>query len=304
MPARAASDSLALLHKSLERCSAEPQPRASSWATVRRMGKSDADWRGPDYDRFVALTEVPLLILAGVFIPVLVIPEVSHPSPSAREGLAVLDYTIWGVFAVEYLVRLSLARRRLLFVRHNLVDLAVVALPMLRPLRVVRSARGVRILRLGRLVALLGGSTVRTKRSLHARAVTWVLFVSGSLTIVCSILMLEVERHAQGSNIHSYGDALWWSVTTVSTVGYGDRFPVTSAGRVIALGLILAGVSLFGVVTASIAAWFVRRIEEDPAPGGDDIVGRLERVEASLARIEAALNPVDAEAGETRTASQ
>jgi voltage-gated potassium channel len=250
---------------------------------------SDEDWRGPAYDRFVAVTEIPLLILAVVFIPVLVIPEVSHPSAAERSGLSVLDYCIWGVFAAEYLTRLGLARRRSSFVRHNLLDLAIVALPMLRPLRIVRSARAVRALRLGRLSALLGGSTTRTKRSLHARAVTYVLIVSGSLTIVCSVLMLDFERHARGANIRTYGDALWWSVTTVSTVGYGDRYPVTTAGRIVALALLLAGVSLFGVVTASVAAWFVRRIEDDPEPGGDDIVGRLERVEASLARIEAVL---------------
>jgi voltage-gated potassium channel len=101
--------------------------------------------------------------------------------------------------------------------------------------------------------------------------------------------MLDVERHAHGANIKTYGDALWGAVTTVSTVGYGDRYPVTTAGRIVALALLLAGVSLFGVVTASVAAWFVRHVEDDPAPEGDDIVGRLERVEASLARIEAAL---------------
>lgn len=249
----------------------------------------DQDWRSPAYERFVAATEIPLLILAVVFVPVLVIPEVSQPSAAQRSGLNVLDYSIWVVFAVDYLTRFALARKRKAFVRSNLLDLAIVALPMLRPLRIVRSARAVRVLRLGRLSALLGGSTVRTKRSLHARAVTYVLIVSGSLTVVCSVLMLDVERHAHGANIRTYGDALWWSATTISTVGYGDRYPVTTAGRIVALALLLAGVSLFGVVTASVAAWFVQRIAEGPEPGGDDIVGRLERLEASLARIEGVL---------------
>jgi voltage-gated potassium channel len=247
------------------------------------------DWGGPAYRKFVEVTEIPLLLLAVVFIPVLVIPEVAHLTPTQKDSLQLLDYCIWGVFVAEYLVRLVLAQRRLMFVRHNVIDLFIVALPMLRPLRIVRSARALRLLRLSRLLALVGASGERTRRSLHARAATYVLLISGALTLVCSVLILDVERHARGSNIRSYGDALWWAVTTVSTVGYGDRFPVTTAGRIVALTLILAGVSLFGVVTASIAAWFVRHVEDDPPPGGDDMIGRLERVEASLARIEARL---------------
>jgi voltage-gated potassium channel len=67
-----------------------------------------------------------------------------------------------------------------------------------------------------------------------------------------------VERPIESSNIKSFGDGLWWALTTVTTVGYGDRFPTTTEGRAIAFGLMLVGISLMGVITASVAAWFVK----------------------------------------------
>lgn len=64
---------------------------------------------------------------------------------------------------------------------------------------------------------------------------------------------------------------------------------MTADGRIVAVGLIVVGVSLFGVITAAVAAWFVRRVQDDPEPEGDDLAGRLARVEATLGRIESAL---------------
>jgi voltage-gated potassium channel len=72
------------------------------------------------------------------------------------------------------------------------------------------------------------------------------------------------ERGVEGSNIKNFGDGLWWAVTTVTTVGYGDRFPTTSTGRVLAVCLMLVGISLMGVITASVAAWFVKMSQDDP----------------------------------------
>ena len=77
-----------------------------------------------------------------------------------------------------------------------------------------------------------------------------------------SLAVLDAEQDAHGANITSYGDALWWSCTTVFTVGYGDRFPVTLEGRLVAVVLMLIGIGFVGVVTASVAAWMIRQVEQ------------------------------------------
>jgi voltage-gated potassium channel len=76
-----------------------------------------------------------------------------------------------------------------------------------------------------------------------------------------SIAILDAEQHAGEANITGYGDALWWSATTVTTVGYGDRYPVTTEGRLIAVGLMLVGIALVGAITASVAAWMVAQVQ-------------------------------------------
>jgi voltage-gated potassium channel len=70
----------------------------------------------------------------------------------------------------------------------------------------------------------------------------------GLVLFVAALAVLQAERGHPGGNIESFGDALWWAVTTVTTVGYGDRFPVTTTGRFVAGGLMLAGIALLGVV--------------------------------------------------------
>ncbi len=83
-----------------------------------------------------------------------------------------------------------------------------------------------------------------------------------ALAQVAALAALDAERGADGGNINSFGDALWWAMTTVTTVGYGDQFPVTPTGRFVAAGLMLAGIALLGVVTASLASWLIDRVAE------------------------------------------
>jgi voltage-gated potassium channel len=79
---------------------------------------------------------------------------------------------------------------------------------------------------------------------------------------VAALAVLDAERDAPNATITNFGDALWWAVTTITTVGYGDRYPVTTEGRLIAGALMVAGIALVGVITASLASWFVQRIGE------------------------------------------
>jgi voltage-gated potassium channel len=100
--------------------------------------------------------------------------------------------------------------------------------------------------------------------------------------LVGAALELGFEQHAGGANIHNYGDALWWAIVTVTSVGYGDRYPVTAAGRGVAVVLMLTGIGLVGVLSATIASYFVgRQSNQDMA----DLHQRLDRIEAALVRL-------------------
>jgi len=90
------------------------------------------------------------------------------------------------------------------------------------------------------------------------------------------------EQHAPGATIHNFGDALWWSIVTVTTVGYGDKYPVTAGGRGVAVVLMITGIGLAGVLSATVASYFVgQRADKDMT----ELRRRLDRIEAALARI-------------------
>lgn len=93
-------------------------------------------------------------------------------------------------------------------------------------------------------------------------------------------LELAFERHIAGSTIHNYPEALWWAIVTVTTVGYGDTYPVTAAGRGVAVVLMLVGIGLIGVLTATIASFFV---QENADEEKHELIARLDRIEAMLA---------------------
>lgn len=197
-------------------------------------------------------SQTPLLVLAVAFAVAYAVPIVA-PDASARVhgACTYVEWAVWGAFAADYLVRLVLSADRGRFVRTHWLDLAAVLLPLVQPLR---------LLRLVATLMLVG------RRARMAPQIQLTTYVAGSvvgLLMFGSLAVLSVERDAPDGNIKNLGDAVWWSFTTMTTVGYGDHSPTTGLGRVLAVGLMLSGIALLGVVTANIAAWFISRFERD-----------------------------------------
>lgn len=201
-------------------------------------------------DRWRRITDGPLLVLALVFLAVFLLPLYRPDLPTAgRRALWVLNVGIWVAFAIDYAVRLYLSPSRRTFVRRHVPDLLALAMPVLRPLRLLR------------VVGVLGAGG---RRAAEHRVVGTAAYAIGAVTLMCVVcagLVLDAERGAKDATLTTAQDALWWTATTVTTVGYGDRYPVTGEGRVIAVALMLAGIALLGVVTATIASWFVKRLQ-------------------------------------------
>lgn len=199
-------------------------------------------------------TQRPLLGLALVFAVAYAVPIVRPDASDEVEWWCeVAEWGVWGAFALDYLIRLFLAERRWEFVRSRWLDLAAVVLPMIQSLRLLR------------VVATLLLVGQRARMASQIKLTTYVGGAVVGLLMFGSLAVLSVERDAPGGNIDTLDDAVWWSFTTMTTVGYGDHAPTTGLGRVLAVGLMLSGIALLGVVTANIAAWFIARFEKDDA---------------------------------------
>jgi voltage-gated potassium channel len=228
------------------------------------------------FDRWTRAMNVPLLVLAVAFLVVFLLP-LYRPgiSAGARTTLRVLNVAIWAAFAVDYLARLYLSPQRRAFVRRHIPDLLTLAVPVLRPLRLLR------------VIGLLSSTG---RRAAERRIAGTVSFAVGAVLLLCVIsagLVLDAERDVEGATLTNAQDALWWAATTVTTVGYGDRFPITGEGRLIAVALMLGGIALLGVVTAAIAAGFVQRVQsDDPAeavgPSLQDLMTEVQQLRSQV----------------------
>jgi voltage-gated potassium channel len=201
--------------------------------------------------RWEAFADWPLTIAAVVFLAAYAWPILDPDLSGGRtQTCEVVAWAAWALFVVDYVVRFSLSRSRGRFVRGNLFDLATVVLPVLRPLRLLR------------LITLLSVLNRYAGDSLRGRVVVYVVGATSLTLFVAALAELDAERGEPGSNISDFGDALWWAATTMTTVGYGDHFPVSTTGRVVAMGLMIAGIALLGVVTATFASWLLDRVRE------------------------------------------
>ena len=203
--------------------------------------------------------EIPLLLLAAAFLVAYAWPVLDpRIDPDLRTSLNVLSWTVWGAFAVDFLIRIVLANQRWRYARRHWYDVALIALPLLRPLRLLRLLALARILNRSVTTSLIG------------KVSTYVVGAAVMAAALASIAMLDAEQDAADANITSFGDALWWSAETVTTVGYGDRYPVTTEGRLIAFGLMIVGIALLGAITASVAAWMVAQVQQDHTAETDE----------------------------------
>ena len=231
------------------------------------------------YVRWCRRTDTPLLVLAVAFVVVLLVPLIAPLSPSQSRIVAGANFAIWAAFAIDYFARLYLAPHRKHFIRTHVLDAVIVLLPMLRPLRALRLLR---VLRLASVAAL---AHKRATQSLHARVTVYVASAAVVSLLVAGVAIREAERGSGDRTIQSLSDGLWWAMTTVTTVGYGDHYPTTQLGRLIALGLMLVGIALLGVVTAAIATWFVARLQSVAEEVTDEVGESERRTEATIADV-------------------
>lgn len=188
----------------------------------------------------------PLAGLAVVFLVAYSWEVIGELHGAPRRLTETVEWVTWTAFAVDYVVRLSLAKPRWRWFYTHPIDLAIVVLPVLRPLRLLRVAAAFTVLQR------------RAGTAFRGRIIGYAVGAGVILIYVAALAELDAERGH--GNIRNIGDALWWAIVTITTVGYGDHYPVTVAGKLIATCVMLGGIALIGVVTATLASWIVERV--------------------------------------------
>lgn len=221
--------------------------------------------------RWERAVEWPLIIISVLFLTAYSVQVLT--TGLVAEVAVWFMTSAWGLFVVDYAVSLWLAPRRWSWFFRHLPSLAIVLLPMLRPLRLLR------------LVALVSVLQKIAGNALRGRVVTYVIAASGLLVYIGALAMYDAEKAAPDSSIQSLGDAAWWAIVTITTVGYGDMSPATSTGRVIAVALMIGGIALLGVVTATLASWLVDKVSAEDTKTQAVTVEHLELLRNEIAML-------------------
>jgi voltage-gated potassium channel len=231
----------------------------------------------PRAQRIERAFDWPLTIAALLVIPVLVVQDGDYGQPWETIG-TVLDWSIWLAFAAEVVIMLAVVSDRKAWVRAHLLDLAIVVLtpPFLAALAPVRLLRLLRLLRLFRLAPLL-------RRVGSAEGLRYAALLAAITAVAGGAAFSALEKG------HSTADGLYWAVTTMTTVGYGDLSPETVGGKVLAVVVMLVGIGFVAILTAAIAQRFlapeVEQIEREEGIAVEElraITERLDRIEGAL----------------------
>ncbi|WP_375322763.1 potassium channel family protein [Aliivibrio logei] len=211
------------------------------------------------------------LILSIYVLLALFVESAFTLSPDVIEILRMTDNFICFFFLADFFIRLKKADDKKAFMKWGWIDF-LSSIPMLDIFRYGRIVRVVRVLRLLRAVRSTKVMLSYVFRNRTQGTFSLVSAVSIILVIFGSIAVLQLEQGVEGANIQNATDALWWAFVTITTVGYGDFYPITFEGRIIAAILMTAGVGLFGTFTGFVASWFLEESEEEQ---GQHIISNL-----------------------------
>jgi voltage-gated potassium channel len=236
--------------------------------------------------RLAKAVDVLVLVLTLGFGLLFVLSEVFV---RGRELLDRLDLPFTLTFLGAFTLQLGLAEDRGRWVRTNWLDVLIVvvaAFPLLRLLRVFRHLPGLRLLRLAWLAAILG-EALRAHLRIFGHGHVHNILVAGVIVVfVGAVLVHHTEETVAEANIKTFGDAIWWSVVTVTTVGYGDKYPTTPAGRVVGAGIMVLGIGLFGILTASLSSYFLAQGQESELARLQAEVSGLRQEVAALVKLQ------------------
>jgi voltage-gated potassium channel len=217
----------------------------------------------------------PLLsFLALVYLATFSIQAIwYYPQATWFRYMNIFGNLLWVLFVIDLAFRFSVSPDKRHFFQKNIVDTITVIVPQFRAIRALRAFTG-------------GGFISKKSGLISGGGLTSALLAALIVVWVGSLMVLNAERSAANAEIKTAGDAVWWGFETVTTVGYGDFVPVTWNGRMLAVLVMLVGISVLGVVTASLSAALVKRAHQGPDKV-DEVLSELAELKAMVARLEA-----------------
>jgi len=253
-------------------------------------GAKPAGGRNDLVDDIERVTKYPMALLGIAWLVIAIVIGSADVRGTAPAVLVGTLFVLWVILLAEYLVRLVVSPDRRGYLRRRWVEPVTVVVPPLQ---------GWHVVGIEKMSLLVHEGALRVSAVLRHHSLFRVLIAAAGTLFVGSWLVLLFEENASGSNIHSYLQALWWAIVTVTTVGYGDRYPVTEGGRAVAVVLMLVGIGLIGVLTATVASVFVKEHtdanREEYQRGHADLGQRLSVIGERLADIERRLGATPAD---------
>jgi voltage-gated potassium channel len=218
-------------------------------------------------------SDKPLTALSLLFLFVLIAQLLLRNGTTVSTGLEYLNWFIWLIFAVDYLICLYLSESKKNWIVKHPLELLIVVVPFFRPLRLLRA------------LPLVMQLFQKGKVNLSGQALRIAFFGLILLIVPATLLLYVAESPVSDSKITNWGDAAWWAITTVTTVGYGDIYPVTAVGRILSAIVMILGISFVGILTASIASWFVQSGQEVTESELSQVLAKLDKLEKEIADI-------------------
>lgn len=237
----------------------------------------------------------PMAATAAVLLICLVMPLVADINPSEHAFLLSIEMGAWLIFVVEYGVRLFVAKDVKGYIKDNILDLGVIvllalsyAMPWSGPFLAVQIVCA---------VLIILDISMDLKKLFSAEHTPYALAALVLSMLVMGAMEYHFEHAAQGANITSLQDGWWWAFVSATTVGYGDKYPVTEAGRLIAVLMIMFGVACLALLTAALTSWMQEPTEEELAKQIEEENARVSaiveaQILAHIAPIQAAVDQI------------
>jgi voltage-gated potassium channel len=277
----------------LERLEWERLEQKRAKEDSRRAAVADAKPIGGRHDLVDGIervTKYPMTLLGLAWLVIGIIVVTTDVNSTASTALVGTLFALWVILLVEYVVRLVITPDRRGYLKRRWAEPATVVAPPLQ---------GWHVVGIEKMCLLLHEGALRVEAILKHHSLFRVLIAAGATLLLGAWLVMLFEGNAKGSNIHNYPDALWWAIVTVTTVGYGDRFPVTGGGRAVAVVLMLVGIGLIGVLTATVASLFIKEHTDANRQvyqkGHADLGQRLSVISDRLADVERHLGATPAD---------